>query len=180
VPAILTVSAEGVIAMTSLARLKPLGAVVSAVLLVTAGVAVHGRLERAADAAQESTKTAPPSTAAAAPPDLAANRALAREQVVLAEQALDALYRLARNARVELNSPHFDLWEHRRIDAFRKTGAGKAEIVAALEKSIEMLRAEEVLAQSRKAAARGTQVEIYDIQYRIKEAQIWLNEEKAR
>jgi hypothetical protein len=62
----------------------------------------------------------------------------------------------------------------------RKTGAGKAEMVAALEKEVDRLKKDEAIAKSRKESARGTEVEVRDVQFRRLEAEIWLNEEKAR
>ncbi len=86
VPVAVTALAEGVIQMMWLARLKPLVAVAAALILATAGVAVQGRQQPAPQGAREQAKTAPPPIAgagAAAPavPNIAANRALAREQL---------------------------------------------------------------------------------------------------
>jgi hypothetical protein len=96
-----------VIQMMRLARLKPLVAVAADLILATAGVAVQARQKPAPEGAREQAKTAPPPTAgagAAAPavPELAANRALAREQLVLIDEALATLHRLAQDARVEI------------------------------------------------------------------------------
>ena len=72
------------------------------------------------------------------------------------------------------------MWGRRRLEALHKAGAGKAEIVAALEKYIENLKVEEAIAKARREAARATPLGIYEIQYLLMEAEIWLNEEKAR
>ena len=96
--------------MMWLARLKPLAAVAAALILATAGVAVQGRQQPAPEGAREQAKTAPPPTAGAggaAVPDIAANRALAREQLALIDEALAMLHDLARNARVEYRRPVF-------------------------------------------------------------------------
>ena len=170
--------------MMWLARLKPLVAVAAALILATAGVAVQGRQQPAPEGAREQAKTAPPPTAgagaAAAVPDMAANRALAREQLALIDEALAMLHQLARNARISIADPSFSLWGRRRLETLRKAGAGKAEIVAALEKYINSLKEDEAIAKARKESARGTQVDVYDVQFRRLEAEIWLNEEKAR
>jgi hypothetical protein len=57
-------------------------------MLVTAGVAVQGRHQPTPQGAREQAKTAPP-PAAAVVPDIAANQALAREQLALIDKAFD-------------------------------------------------------------------------------------------
>ena len=44
--------------------------------------------------------------------------------------------------------PPFSLWGRRRLETLRKAGAGKAEIVAALEKYINNLKEEEAIAKA--------------------------------
>jgi hypothetical protein len=186
VPVAVTALAKGVIQMMWLARLKPLAAVAAALILATAGVAVQGqgRQQPAPEGAREQAKTAAPPRAgaggAAAVPDIAANRALAREQLALIDKALAALHTLARNGESSFADPSLSLWERRRLETLRKAGAGKAEIVAALEKFIDTLKREEAMAEVRRKTARGTLLDVYDVQFRRMEAEIWLNEEKAR
>ena len=118
-------------------------AVASALILTTAGVAVQGRQE--SEGAREQVKTAPPPTAraGAAVPDMAAKRALAREQLALIDQALAMLDGLYKSATIRFSDPRFSLWARRKVETLRKTGAGKAEIVAALESYINRLKQEE-------------------------------------
>jgi RNA polymerase sigma factor (sigma-70 family) len=187
VPVAVTALAEGVIQMMWLARLKPLVAVAAALILTTAGVAGQGRQQQPApEEARGQAKTAPPPTAGAgaagAVPDmdLAANRALARQQLALIDEAWEMLHQMARNSRINIADPSFSLWGRRRLETLRKAGAGKAEIVTALEKYISNLAEDEEIAKSRKESARGTEVDIRDVQFRRLEAEIWLNEEKAK
>ena len=42
--------------------------------------------------------------------------------------------------RIGIADPSFSLWGRRRLETLRKAGAGKAEIVAALEKYINNLK----------------------------------------
>ena len=179
VPVAVTALADGVIQMMWLARLKPLVAVAAALILAIAGVAVQGRQDRKPQGAREQAKTALPPTAAAVPA-LAANQALAREQLALIDKALALLHSFAQNARISISDASFSVWERRKLETIRKTGAGKAEIVAALEKHIDDLKQEEAIAESRRQGARGTQVEVNDVRFRRLEAEMFLNEEKAR
>ena len=66
------------------------------------------------------------------------------------------------------------------METLRKSGAGKAEIVAALESYINRLKQEEAITENDHQSARATQVDVHDVRFRRMEAQIWLNEEKAR
>ena len=185
VPVAVTALAEGVIQMMWLARLKPLVAVAAALILATAGVAVQGRQQPAPEGAREQAKTAPapsrqPARPAAAVPDMAANQALARQQLALIDEAWALMHSLAQNARIEISTAPFGRWGRRRLEALHKAGAGKAEIVAALEKYINSLKQLEAIARARKEAARATPLGEYEMQFLRMEAEIWLNEEKAR
>ena len=166
------------------ARLKPLVAVAAALVLTIAGFTVQGRQQAAPTGAQEQAKAAPPAlpptvgSGAAALPDIAANRALARKQLALIDEAWAMVDELARNGRLGIND--LSRWGHRRLETLRKTGAGKAEIVAALEKYVNTLKEHEAIAKELVQGARATPVAVYDVQYLRMEAEIWLNEEKAR
>jgi RNA polymerase sigma factor (sigma-70 family) len=179
-PATVTALAEGVIQMMWLARLKPLAVVVAALILTTAGVAVQGRQRPAPEGARAQAKTATSPPAAAALPVMAANQAIAREQLALVNETLAMLHRFAQNASISVSDPAFSLWGRRKLDTIRKTGAGKAEIIAALEEYINNLKNEEAIAEAKRQSARGTQVQIHDVRFRRMEAEIFLNEEKAR
>ena len=112
-------------------------------------------------------------------PDLAANRALARQQLALIDEAWAMLEVLPQNGRIEIDGGTIGLWGRRRLEALRRAGAGKAEIVAALEKYINNLKRWRRLPKLEKPA-RVTPLDVYEIQFLRMEAEIWLNEEKAR
>lgn len=166
------------------ARLKPLPAVAAALILATAGVAVRGHQQPAPEGAREQAKTTSPpgagtgAAAAAAGSELAANRALAREQLALIDRARDMVHRLWQNGRAEYSS--LEIWDRRKLETLRRTGAAKAEIIAALEKHITLLKDEEKIAEQMVANARASEVTVLDARFRRVEAEIWLNEEKAR
>ena len=68
--------------------------------------------------------------------------------------------------RISISDPSFSLWGRRRLETLRKAGAGKAEIVAALEKYINSLKEDEAIAKGSDESARGTQVDVHDVQFR--------------
>jgi hypothetical protein len=116
--------------------------------------------------------------AAPQPPDL--NKALAQEQLKLARQALRDLDLMHKGEGLSRTDPRFALWERRQVEAIRATGAGKAELVAALENYLKRMKEEERLAQLALEKDQGTRVDVWDAQYRVLEAEMWLNQEKAR
>ena len=87
---------------------------------------------------------------------------------------------LAASARIEIATGPFGQWGHRKLETLHRAGAGKAEIVAALEKYIDSLKGLEAVANAKMAASRGTVLGVYEMQFLRMEAEIWLNEEKAR
>lgn len=181
-----TALAEGVIQMMWLARPKPMVAVATVLVLAIAGVTVQGRQQSAPGGTQEQAKTPPPPTktpplpTAAAVPDMAPNQALARKQLAVIDKAWALMEFLAQNARIEIDGGTFGVWGRRRLEALRKAGAGKAEIVAALEKYIKDLDRLRAIVEGREAVARSTTPEDFEVQFLRMEAEIWLNEEKAR
>ncbi len=178
VPAAVASLAEGVIQMMRLSRLKPLFALAGAVMLATAGFAVQGRQQAGIEKAREQARTAAPPKAGLS--DIEANKALARQQLALIDRAEANLYELVRVGGVGMSDPAFSLWRHRRLEALRKAGAGKAESVAALEKYLRQSKEDEARAETMRARYEITQHEVLDVRYRRLEAEIWLNEEKAR
>ncbi len=54
----------------------------------------------------------------------------------------------------------------------RLAGADKAEIVAALEKHIHDLKENEAIAKAMKGNARATELDVLNVQYQIREAEI--------
>ncbi len=167
-----------------LARLKPLVAVAATLILATVGVAVQGRQQSAPEGAREQARTARPPTAGAGGAALAvpdpeeANRAIARQQLALIDEAWTFLHDLYANARID--NPPFGMWGRRRLEALHRAGAGKAEIVATLEKYIKNLMELEAIAKARVEQARSTKFGVHEMQFLRMEAEIWLNEEKAR
>jgi flavin-binding protein dodecin len=67
----------------------------------------------------------------------------------------------------------------RKLEALRRAGAGKAEIVAELEKYIKDLDWFHELTKFRMHIASSS-VDNYEVRFLRMEAEIWLNEEKAR
>jgi hypothetical protein len=108
------------------------------------------------------------------------NKARAQEQLKLARQALRDLDLMHKGEGLSRTDPRFALWEHRQVEAIRATGAGKAELAAALENYLKRMKEQQRLAQLALEKDQGTRVDVWDAQYRVLEAEIWLDQEKAR
>ena len=169
--------------MMWLARLRPLVAVAAALILATAGVAVQGRQQPAPDRRGNRPRPLLPRK-----PARRRRRAERGGQPGPCQGATrpdrpglgHAASVVPEFVRIRFTDPCFSLWARRKLETLRKTGAGKAEIVAALEKYIDRLKQEEAIAENEHQAARATEVDVDDVRFRRLEAEIWLNEEKAR
>jgi putative protein kinase ArgK-like GTPase of G3E family len=118
---------------------------------------------------------------APAPPEPAADiKALAREQLKVIDEAVPVLKRLFENGRIGATDLDHSRWGRRRIEALRTSGAGKAELVAALESYLDQMKKDEQLQEQRKEIARASYAAVLEARYRRLEAEIWLAEEKAR
>jgi outer membrane protein TolC len=116
--------------------------------------------------------------AAPQPPD--PNKALAQEQLKLARQALRDLDSLYQRGEAAFADSHFVLWERRQAEAIRASGAPQAEVVAALEAYVKRLKGMVPRVQLAYEKGGGTHVDVLDAQYRVLEAEMWLNQEKSR
>jgi hypothetical protein len=118
--------------------------------------------------------------APADPQPEAPNKALTRKQLDVARQALRDLDLLYKNGDVSLYDHRFALWERRQVEAIRASGADKAEVVAALGRYVERLKSLRSTVQTAFEKEQLTRVDVHDARYRLLEAEIWLNQEKAR
>jgi hypothetical protein len=138
--------------------------------LMIAFLALVGAL---APAAQE-----PPAKTPSAP--LAANIPLAREQLTLIDQITADFDRLARGGELNLTDPRFKLWARRRVDALRATGAGKDRMVGELERYVDVMKKQESYWKGRFQRDEATRSDVLAAQYERLEAEMLLNQEKAR
>jgi Spy/CpxP family protein refolding chaperone len=116
----------------------------------------------------------------AAPEQPGTNKALADDQLKLARQALEELESLRQNAKLQNLDPRFAVWERRQVEAVKASGVGKAELVSALEKYVKRMKDLLMVAEASREAGMITHVDVLDWQYRVLEAEMWLNQEKSR
>jgi hypothetical protein len=118
--------------------------------------------------------------APAVPETLDANKALAREQLKLASQALGDLDRKFRGGEASIDDPRVTLWERRKVEALRASGVPKAEVVAAVEGYVKRMKVLEQVAKRQYEQNVAERLSVHEAAYRTLEAEMWLNEEKAR
>ena len=129
--------------------LKPLAVVAVISILAVAGVAAQGRQQPASKGGTVKPgplleeEVLPPFDAGAV--NLEDDRNSARRQLVVIDQAWLMLENLSRSGRMAINAGTIGPWGRRRLEALRRAGAGKAEIVVALERySNDLARFEEI------------------------------------
>ena len=81
---------------------------------------------------------------------------------------------MARESR-KSNSPYFELQT-----VATRWGESRTKQEKVLEQRINRLKQEEAITEKEHQAAQATQVDVHDVRFRRLEAEIWLNEEKAR
>lgn len=105
--------------------------------------------------------------------------AIAKEQLVLSKTAIEAWRVMAKIGTEPVDLTPFYLWSDRRVNAQRRSGGSKAELVAILQdhlKELEKMAAE--LKQLRDLGMRGGN-DLPEIQFRVLEAKMWLAEAQA-
>ena len=129
--------------------------------------------------------TPPASAQVATPPAALASaqdtsKALAKNQLTLARQALEELDSLQKSARMDILDSRVAVWERRQIEALQASGIAKGELVSALETYVKRMKAFSQIAEARREQARIQHVDVLDWQYRALEGEAWLNQAKSR
>jgi hypothetical protein len=106
-------------------------------------------------------------------------KSLAQEQLTLARQALQSLDQMYKN-KEPFDEARIAVWERRQVEAVRDAGTSRAEFIAALEGYVKRMRDRQGIVEERQRAARAYFVDVLDAKYRVLEAEMWLNQEKAR
>ena len=108
------------------------------------------------------------------------NQTLAKEQVELVQKALTYQNRLAAGGEIRYSDPAFAIWGRRKLESLRASGANKAEIVAGLEEYLALMKKQELAVTEAIKEEQSSRSELFEVRYRRLEAEIWLNQEKAR
>jgi hypothetical protein len=163
-------------------RLRMAGIMTLAFGVQAVGTAALVRQHRAVGSSPQDPHAAGPvrqeSPAGSHPLD--ANKAIAQQQLKLAREALRDLDLMHKGEGLSLTDPRFMLWERRQLEAIRAAGAGKAEDVATLENYLKQAKEQERLARVALEKGEATRLDVRDAQYRVLEAEAWLNQEKSR
>jgi hypothetical protein len=120
------------------------------------------------------------SLAPAAPEKNDPNVALAREQLKVIERAFEDMDRLTSGGHLNLTNPKYTFWGQRKLDALRAAKVSKNEMIAALTEYLERMKKHETNVNRAHQAGNADLLDVRDAQYLRLEAEIWLNQEKAR
>lgn len=113
-------------------------------------------------------------------PPTDANRAVAKEQLKLAREALIDLDLLYKGGEASIDDPRVIVWARRQVEALRASGASKAEVVAALEDYVKRMKTLEQVAKRQYRLDVVDRVRVHEAVYHVLEAEMWLNQEKTR
>lgn len=108
------------------------------------------------------------------------NKKLAEAQLKLVEEAIRFMNDMQINARLDVDDPRSALWNRRLLETARSAGVDKAKLVSLLESNLTRAKQCVEVAKARNQSARGTILAVMDAEYQALEAEMWLNEEKAR
>jgi hypothetical protein len=120
----------------------------------------------------------PPGTALPAPLEI--NIPLAKEQLKVIDQIVADLDHLYRGGERSATDPEIILWSRRRVDALRASGASKAELIVALEEHLVRTKKREARVKTQHSTAHASRMDVLAAGYERLEAEMWLNQEKAR
>jgi outer membrane protein TolC len=107
-------------------------------------------------------------------------KSLAQEQLELARQALSDLDRMGKGGEASAYDPRFGVWERRQVEAVRDAGASRAEFLVALEGYGKRLRDRRRIVDEAFRQGQASRLDVHEVKYRVLEAELWLNQEKAR
>ena len=108
------------------------------------------------------------------------NKKLAEAQLELVEQAFAYLDQASKVGEMSRNDLQFMVWNRRLLDASRAAGVDKAKLVSILEAYLQRARQRVKDTENLIKAGAASSIDHIDAQYAAIEAEMWLNEEKAR
>lgn len=103
---------------------------------------------------------------------------LAKQEKAIAEGALKLLTNLERQGQLNVGQADVPKWSRRLVDAIRKSGPSKAELLAAFEQHVSRMNARLQVVKQLHEAAAATQGDLLDAQYEALEARSWAAEQR--
>jgi hypothetical protein len=103
---------------------------------------------------------------------------IAKQEIAIAKAALEIDARLEQQGRADSGSA--SLWSKRMVEATRKSGATKAEIMQAIQAHLGRMEKRVELVKSQQRSARAIETDVLGARYDALEAKAWLAEEQAK
>ncbi len=124
---------------------------------------------------------APAQSLAADPIHAKENRAdIAKQEIALAKAALQIFTKLDGQGRTESGSNNVvGIWSRRLVEATRKSGATKPEVVQAIKDHLVRMEGRVEIMKARQQSARAVETDVLNVRYDALEARAWLAEEQG-
>ena len=104
---------------------------------------------------------------------------IAKQEMELAKEALTIFTKLEQQARTDPGSNSVCIWSKRLVEATRKSGATKPEVVQAIKDHLVRTDERVEIVKARQQAARAAETDVLSARYDALEARAWLAEEQG-
>ncbi len=105
---------------------------------------------------------------------------IAKQEMALARDALNLIAEYEKNVRATAGSNEAVIWSRRLVEAARKSGATKAEIIWTIKQHQARMSSRVALLRSYVQAGQATPIELLNGQYEALEAKAWLEEVEGK
>lgn len=99
---------------------------------------------------------------------------IAKQEMALASEALPVVTQLEKQGRSDPGSHAVSIWSRRLLEATRKSGATKAEVMQAIKDHLARMDERVEALKARQQSDRGTELEVLNARYDALEAKAWL------
>jgi hypothetical protein len=104
---------------------------------------------------------------------------IAKQEIALAKAALQITTQLERQARTDPGSNNASIWSRRLVEATRKSGATKADVLREINDHIARMDERVEIMKARQQSARAVETDVLSARYDALEARAWLAEEQG-
>jgi hypothetical protein len=104
---------------------------------------------------------------------------IAKQEIALAKEALMLITQAEKQGQANLGSHDVPIWSRRLVEATRKSGATKTEVMQEIKDHLVRMDERVELVKALRQAARATQTDVLNAQYEALEARAWLAGEQG-
>jgi hypothetical protein len=104
---------------------------------------------------------------------------IAKQEMELAKEALTIFTQLEKQGRTDPGSHTVSIWSRRLVEATRKSGATKPEVVQAIKDHLVRMDERVEIMKARQQSARAVETDVLSARYDALEARAWLAGEQG-